>query len=228
MKSVLRRSNKSGMLSKLLLLTVMMLATSINVLAEDGPRTTENKAASNTKILVIRALDNVKSNYYDHYLLAENTGIAKDSVNQVYNEVVEQNLQSSGTGLNFIGMDEHKLSTKLWTPIVEQIQLKGDGENMRADLSSVNKTDLKRAMQNAGASYLLVIDAQYLRYSEQPMPMMYHFVNYTLYDSDEKQLTSGQNYFSAYQPQSKKALAKSSMKTVRKIADEVSKVIKHF
>ena len=179
-------------------------------------------------MLVIRALDNVKSNYYDHYLLAENTGIATDSVNYIYNEVVEQNLQSSGTGLNFIGMDEHKLNMKTLTPILEQIKLKGNGENLRADLSSVNKDDLKRAMQNVGASYLLVIDAQYLRYSEQPMPMMYHFVNYTLYDSNEKQLTSGQNYFSAYQPQSKRDLTKSSMKTIRKIADEVSKVIKRF
>lgn len=227
MKCNLRTSHK-GIDPLRLFLAMVLISFGIHVYAEDGPKTSESKAATNTKVLVIRALDNVKSNYYDHYLLAENTGIATDSVNYIYNEVVEQNLQSSGTGLNFIGMDEHKLNMKTLTPILEQIKIKGNGENLRADLSSVNKDDLKRAMQNVGASYLLVIDAQYLRYSEQPMPMMYHFVNYTLYDSNEKQLTSGQNYFSAYQPQSKRDLTKSSMKTIRKIADEVSKVIKRF
>ena len=123
-------------------------------------------------------------------------------------------------------MDDYALNSSLWQPIVSNIVLKGEGENLRADLSAISRADLKNAMQDAGARYLLVIDAQYLRYTEKPMPMMYHFVNYSLYDSNEQKLTSGQNYFPAYQPQRKAELEKASMKSVRKIAEQLSKVIK--
>ena len=211
-----------------ILMTVMMLIpVAVRAGSENtAPKTHEDNIAVNSRVLVIRALDNVKSNYYDDYLLAENTDVAQDSVNQVYNGVVEHNLQKAGTGLHFVNMDDHMLNGSLWQPIVSNIVLTGEGENLRADLSAISKADLKKAMQAAGAQYLLVIDAQYLRYTEKPMPMMYHFVNYSLYDSDEQKLTSGQNYFSAYQPQRKAELAKASMKTVKKIAEQVSKVIK--
>lgn len=210
------------------LMTVMMfIPMAVRAGSENtAPKTHEDNIAVNSRVLVIRALDNVKSNYYDDYLLAENTDVAQDSVNQVYNGVVEHNLQKAGTGLHFVNMDDHMLNGSLWQPIVSNIVLTGEDENLRADLSAINKADLKKAMQAAGAQYLLVIDAQYLRYTEKPMPMMYHFVNYSLYDSDEQKLTSGQNYFSAYQPQRKAELAKASMKTVKKIAEQVSKAIK--
>ena len=210
------------------LLTMMMFMPMMAYAGNENtaPKTHEDNVAVNSRVLVIRALDNVKSNYYDDYLLAENTDIAQDSVNQVYNGVVEHNLQKAGTGLHFVNMDDHALNSSQWQPILDNIVLKGEGENLRADLSAVSRTDLKKAMQDAGAQYLLVIDAQYLRYSEKPMPMMYHFVNYSLYDSNEKKLTSGQNYFSAYQPQRKAELEKASMKPVRKIAEQVSKAIK--
>lgn len=211
-----------------ILMTVMMIIPmAVRAGSENtAPKTHEDNIAVNSRVLVIRALDNVKSNYYDDYLLAENTDVAQDSVDQVYNGVVEHNLQKAGTGLHFVNMDDHALNGSLWQPIVSNIVLTGEGENLRADLSAINKADLKKAMQAAGAQYLLVIDAQYLRYTEKPMPMMYHFVNYSLYDSNEQKLTSGQNYFSAYQPQRKAELAKASMKTVKKIAEQVSKVIK--
>lgn len=210
------------------LLFTMMLIPMMAYAGSDGPapKTHEDNVAVNSRVLVIRALDNVKSNYYDDYLLAENTDIAQDSVNQVYNGVVEHNLQKAGTGLHFVNMDDHALNSSLWQPIVSNIVLKGEGENLRADLSAISRADLKKAMQDAGARYLLVIDAQYLRYTEKPMPMMYHFVNYSLYDSNEQKLTSGQNYFPAYQPQRKAELEKASMKSVRKIAEQLSKVIK--
>lgn len=210
------------------LLTMMMFIPMMAYAGNENtaPKTHEDNVAVNSRVLVIRALDNVKSNYYDDYLLAENTDIAQDSVNQVYNGVVEHNLQKAGTGLHFVNMDDHALNSSLWQPIVSNIVLKGEGENLRADLSAISRADLKNAMQDAGARYLLVIDAQYLRYTEKPMPMMYHFVNYSLYDSNEQKLTSGQNYFPAYQPQRKAELEKASMKSVRKIAEQLSKVIK--
>ena len=218
----MRKSSIGALLFTMMLIPMMAYAGS----DDPAPKTHEDNVAVNSRVLVIRALDNVKSNYYDDYLLAENTDIAQDSVNQVYNGVVEHNLQKAGTGLHFVNMDDHALNSSLWQPIVSNIVLKGEGENLRADLSAISRADLKKAMQDAGAQYLLVIDAQYLRYSEKPMPMMYHFVNYSLYDSNEKMLTSGQNYFPAYQPQRKAELEKASMKSVRKIAEQLSKVIK--
>lgn len=218
----MRKSSIGALLFTMMLIPMMAYTGS----DDPAPKTHEDNVAVNSRVLVIRALDNVKSNYYDDYLLAENTDIAQDSVNQVYNGVVEHNLQKAGTGLHFVNMDDHALNSSQWQPILDNIVLKGEGENLRADLSAISRADLKKAMQDAGARYLLVIDAQYLRYTEKPMPMMYHFVNYSLYDSNEQKLTSGQNYFSAYQPQRKAELEKASMKSVRKIAEQLSKVIK--
>ena len=198
----MRKSSIGALLFTMMLIPMMAYAGS----DDPAPKTHEDNVAVNSRVLVIRALDNVKSNYYDDYLLA--------------------NLQKAGTGLHFVNMDDHALNSSLWQPIVSNIVLKGEGENLRADLSAISRADLKNAMQDAGARYLLVIDAQYLRYTEKPMPMMYHFVNYSLYDSNEQKLTSGQNYFPAYQPQRKAELEKASMKSVRKIAEQLSKVIK--
>ena len=182
----------------------------------------------NTKVLVIRAVDNVKSNYYTPNLLAENTDIPEDSINQIYNEILEKNLSQTVTGLHFVGIDNRQMNTSLWQPIIKDIQLKGEGENIRADLSLVNKGKLMNVMKQEGSRYLLVIDAQYLRYSEKPMPMMYHFVNYSLYDINENKLCDGQSYFPAYEPQTSEELAKSSKKTMKKIASKINKVISNL
>jgi hypothetical protein len=208
------------------MLSIAPIIVSGHTLDEPAERTTSTTNVDNSKVLVIRAINNVKSNYYTMDLLAENTDIAEDSVNSIYNRILEMNLEEAGSGLHFAGIDVHQMNSLLWKPIMQDIRLEGDGENMRADLSRVDKNALSEAMRREGARYLLVIDAQYLRYSETPMPMMYHFVNYSLYDNNEKQLCSGQNYFSAYEPQSTKELAKSSKKAMKKIASKINETIK--
>ena len=80
-------------------------------------------------------------------------------------------------------------------------------------------------MRQLGASYLLVIDQHFLKYQEVPFRTMFHFVNYSVYDSNERKLGQGKSYFTSFEPQSAKDMAKSSQKSSKKMVEDISKMI---
>lgn len=183
-----------------------------------------NEAPDRNKVVVIGLDDNVKSNYYTPLLLSEKTDISADSVCCTYNKIVEQNFARSGKGVNFVCVD-NGMQTPLWKAVADRIQVEGTDQHVTSSLSGVSAEEYRRAMQNERANYLLVIDGHFLDYREKPMQMMYHYINYSLYDINEKKISSGQCYFPAYEPQSKNQLASSSMKSIRKVANDLYKLI---
>lgn len=183
-------------------------------------------SATSRKVIVVGLNDNVRSNYFNHALLAEDTGIAEDSICYVYNKVIEQNLRRLGGGISFECWTANQLNGQLWRPLISSMAVQGEGPNVTSDLSHIDKSMLKAAMQQEGARYLLVIDAHYLDYREKPMPMLYHYVNYSCYDSDERKVATGQSYFPAYEPQGEKEMTRSSMKLTRKIVDRIAGLMK--
>lgn len=186
----------------------------------DEKVTAKNEAANN--VLVVGLDDNVKSNYFSNEMLVEGTGIAKDSVCYIYNKVIENSLAVAAnkdkSPYHFVSNNNDQ---NLWNSISQNARLEGEEENAKADLTAVNKDQLQNLLKKAGANYLLVLDAHYLKYQEEPFKTLFHYVNYSLYDSNKKKLAQGSNYFTSINPQNKTQMMKSSRKVSEKILDMV-------
>ncbi len=177
------------------------------------------KAASMPKVLVVAPSENVKSDYYVKEMLTEGTGINKDSVCYTYNNVIANVLQQVASKENLVVLNG------CGTTLLNGIKLSGEGENAVADISGVDKQKFSDEMRESGASFLLVLDQHYLKYQELPFRTMFHFVNYTLYDANERKLGQGRSYFTSFEPQSAKDMSKSSLKSSKKMIAEISKII---
>lgn len=188
----------------------------------------ENAAAvpASRKILVIGLDDNIKSNYYDPEMLADGTGIVKDSLSSVYNEVIENNLRKVARKdklpFYLIPVSAH---SKDWKELTEDVRIKNDEEKSSSDWNGVDSNELQLLMQKTPADYLLVLDTHYLKYQEKPFKTVFHFVNYSLYNNRKEKLTQGSSYFTSFAPQSEKDMVASSRKSSQKILSEIIKTI---
>lgn len=111
--------------------------------------------------------------------------------------------------------------------VLQQVSLTGNTEKLASDLASVNDEQLKSLLDKAGAAYLLVLDAHYLRYQELPFKTIFHYVNYSLYDANKNRLAQGSNYFTSINPQNENQMLKSSRKSTAKIVDMVEDTLKN-
>ena len=78
---------------KKLVLSLLVCVSAANVFAAGGKAKGSSAAMQKPKVLVMAPSDNVKSNYYVKEMLAEGTGIDKDSISYVYNNVIGSNLE---------------------------------------------------------------------------------------------------------------------------------------
>lgn len=199
---------------------LILLMTTILTAYADG-KGAKNESSVSNSIVVTGVRDNVQSNYFDNVLLSENTDICADSVCYFYNQIIEDNLNDLSRQYIFKDVDDNPE----WKNIIDKIRLDKIDKGSVSDLSGLNQNEFSNALMRAGARCMLVIDSHYLDYREKPMPMMYHYVNYSLYDRNGKKIGSGQTYFPAYEPQTKKELAKSSRKSTKKMLAQIDKTL---
>lgn len=196
------------------------VTASLSAFAE-GRASKENAIAASRNIVVVSAEDNVQSNYYDDVLLSENTGISQDSISEVYNRVIEDNLKRAAKDYIINIADD----APEWKDIVGKIRLDKGENGSVSSLSEISPNELAEALSKSEARYLLVIDSHYLDYREKPMPMMYHYVNFSLYDAGGRKISSNQTYFPAYEPQNRQKMKKSSLKGTQKVMEQLEKTL---
>lgn len=205
----------------IMLCLAMLLPVLAGTVKAGNPETKESEAVKNEKshrVLVVRMDDNIISNYFTKDMLAEGTDISEDSICAIYNKVIENGLavtaNKTKSEYNFITGDGAQNG---WVAMTKLARIEGEDDKATADLSTVNTAELRKLMDNAGASYLLVLDAHYMKYQEKPFKTLFHYVNYSLYDADKNKLGHGSNYFTSINPQNTAQMIKSSRKSTEKI-----------
>lgn len=204
----------------------MMLAVFNTASAIEPETDVVNKTASEKshRVLVIGMDNNVVSNYFTMDMLADGTGIAEDSVCAAYNDVIKSSLTATArkekSPFSFVAGGQNA-----WDDMTRYVRIDGEDDNTVADLSTVSTDKLKTLLDEAGAAYLLVLDAHYMRYQEKPFKTLFHYVNYSLYDAGKNKLAHGSNYFTSINPQNRAQMAKSSRKSAEKIVEMVEKTL---
>lgn len=173
------------------------------------------------QVLIIGLNDNVKSNYYYDDLIAAQTGMKVDSIDQQYNAIIAENIiasaQNSSCQFTTGSMDVHA------DRIVGKIAVAGEGEDCVSNLSGVSPEELQATLHEAGADYLLVLNQHYLKWQEEPMRTVFHMISYTLFDKDKKQVLSGNQYFTSMNLEAPEKVMQLSRKTTAKIASAVAR-----
>ncbi|MCF2592410.1 hypothetical protein I6E11_01000 [Bacteroides caecigallinarum] len=200
-------------------LSVLGLSLSAN--AEDYVN--ENSNVSTKKVLVI-GLDNVNSNYFPQSMITEETGIPTDSISYTYNKIITNNIIQSNKDKDYTFVSP-VVSSEI-NEIIDDIQLKGEEEERYIDLSSIDNNEYHRLIDASNADYVLFLNQHYLKWQEKPLRTLFHFVSYSLYDKNQKEITKGNNYFTCMNLEKADKLSKASRKSSSKIASTVIKSIK--
>ena len=200
-------------------LSVLGLSLSAN--AEDYVN--ENSNVSTKKVLVI-GLDNVNSNYFPQSMITEETGIPTDSISYTYNKIITNNIIQSNKDKDYTFVSS--VASSEINEIIDDIQLKGEEEERYIDLSSIDNNEYHRLIDASNADYVLFLNQHYLKWQEKPLRTLFHFVSYSLYDKNQKEITKGNNYFTCMNLEKADKLSKASRKSSSKIASTVIKSIK--
>ena len=200
-------------------LSVLGLSLSAN--AEDYVN--ENSNVSTKKVLVI-GLDNVNSNYFPQSMITEETGIPTDSISYTYNKIITNNIIQSNKDKDYTFVSP-VVSSEI-NEIIDDIQLKGEEEERYIDLSSIDNNEYHRLIDASNADYVLFLNQHYLKWQEKPLRTLFHYVSYSLYDKNQKEITKGNNYFTCMNLEKADKLSKASRKSSSKIASTVIKSIK--
>jgi len=131
------------------------------------PETKENDAVKNEtsrRVLVVGMSDNIVSDYFSRDMLVEGTDISEDSICAVYNKVIENGLSATASkeksAYAFVTAPDAQSG---WATLTKHVRLEGEEDKTAADLSAVSGDKLKALMDKAGAAYLLVLDAHYMK-----------------------------------------------------------------
>lgn len=204
-----------------IILSLSVLGLSLSAKAED--HVNENSNVSTKKVLVI-GLDNVNSNYFPQSMITEETGIPTDSISYTYNKIITNNIIQSNKDKYYTFVSPVG-STEI-NEIIDDIQLKGEEEESYIDLSTLDNGEYHRLIDAANADYVLFLNQHYLKWQEKPLRTLFHFVSYSLYDKNQKEITKGNNYFTCMNLEKADKLSKASRKSSSKIASTVIKSIK--
>lgn len=198
----------------------MVLATAccLNLAA----RGKADASKANKQVLVIGLNDNIRSNHFPTTMLSEETGLVVDSIDVAYNRAIAMNIVTSvkeGAALTFKaheGIDR-------WESLLTNVTLEGENEESYANLSNIAQAELEQLMEEADADYLLILNQHYLKWQEEPLRTLFHFVSYSLYNKEKEEITRGHNYFTCMKPENEMQLRKSSRKSSSKIALAITK-----
>lgn len=206
---------------KCVILGLSVLGLSLSAKAED--HVNENSNAAAKKVLVI-GLDNVNSNYFPQSMITEETGIPTDSISYTYNKIITNNIIQSNKDKNFTFVRLEESSDI--DEIIDDIELKGEDEEKYIDLSGMDKNEYLHLINETNADYILFLDQHYLKWQDEPLRTLFHFVSYSLYDKNQKEITKGNNYFTCMNLEKPEKLSKASRKSSSKIASTVIKSIR--
>lgn len=184
-------------------------------------RTKESRSYDTKRILIVGLHDNVRSNYYYDKLIAEETGIDEEMIDREYNTIIAENIATTSTKQNvdFIPASPNEIDNNF----VERIRINGEEDECNADLSEIPTEILRQMLEDADADYLLVINRHYLKWQERPLRTLFHFVSYSLFDKEKKEICHGNNYFTSMNLETPEKLRKSSRKSSSKIASSIIK-----
>lgn len=182
----------------------------------------ENSDYNAKRVLVIGLEDNVRSNYFYDKLIAEETGIEEEMIDQEYNSIIAENIASTSNKQNIKFITTPSKNNGL----VGKIKISGEEEECSADISELPAEQLKETLEDADAEYLLVINQHYLKWEERPLRTLFHIVSYSLFDKNKKEIYHGNNYFTSMNLETPEKLRKTSRKSSSKIASAIIKSLK--
>lgn len=199
----------------------LFVAVSMGITAKEIKKESENYHAK--QILIVGLCDNVKSNYFYKGMIAEETGMKADSIDQTYNKIIAENIAASAKkgDCRFIPASMASVSGK----VLNEIKVNGESEDCYSDLSAVPTAELQQVLDSADADYLLVLNQHYLKWQDQPLRTLFHIVSYTLFDKDKNEIYRGNNFFTCMNLENPDKLRKSSRKSSSKIASTIIKTL---
>ena len=156
-------------------------------------------------------------------MIAEETGMKADSIDQTYNTIIAENIAASvkNGDCKFIPAN----ATQVTGQVLNEIKVNGESEDCYSDLSAVPTEELQKVLDNADADYLLVLNQHYLKWQDQPLRTLFHIVSYTLFDKDKNEVYRGNNFFTCMNLENPDKLRKSSRKSSSKIASTIIKTL---
>jgi len=179
-------------------------------------------AAAKGHVLIITAVDNIKSNhYYDDYI-AKEMGVAVDSLDYYFNGSVTRHLQSLHEGaLEYTLLPEADLSV-----VKDDIEISGEAESSVASVDKMSLEEYHSLLEKNKTEFLLVINQHYLKKMESgTMNTVFHIVSYTLFDKDKKQLNTSSLYYSTIKLDKPGKMESQLRKTAAKMASKLEKVV---
>lgn len=209
-----------------LLLTGMCLIFSMQVQAKDNKDAKESKDSEKqtSHILIVGLDENVKSNYYYNGMIAEETGIEADYIDQEFNRIISENIAISNKDKNcrFTSADPEQINGQL----LQSIKVNGESEECYSDISSVSSDEWQNTFEKMNADYMLILNQHYLKWQEVPLRTLFHIVSYTVFDKDKKEICRGNQYFTCMHLENSEKQRKISLKSTSKIASNVIKSLK--
>ena len=171
------------------------------------------------KILILGLNDNIKSDYYYNELIAEESGIPKDSLELTFNRIIANNIALSR--IDFIPVQ----NTGKCSKVVNNIKVKGEQEECISDLSEVDNQNFQDLLSNAGAEYVLILNRHFIKKQEKPFNTLFYIVSYSLYNKEKQEIGNGSSYFTAMHIESAEIMKKTSRKSSDKIASSILKLV---
>lgn len=213
---------KSVMKFRMIGVCLSLLLVSLSASAEENKKEENNHSAAK-QILIVGLHDNVKSNYFYNGLIAEETGMQADSIDWAYNRIIAENIAAAALkgSVRFVPA----LGSQIDGRLLNEIQVNGESEESYADLSHVPAGEWQKALDKAGADYMLVLNQHYLKWQDQPLRTLFHIVSYTLFDKEKKEVCRGNNYFTCMNLEQPDKLRKISRKSTSKIASAIVRTL---
>lgn len=210
-------------LFKIRIFTVAFLLAVISMAATAKENKKEGGDYHAKQILILGLHDNVKSNYFYNGMIAEETGMRADSIDQTYNTIIAENIAASAKNgdCKFIPANSSLVSGE----VLNEILVNGESENSYSDLSAVPSEELRKVLDRADADYLLVLNQHYLKWQDQPLRTLFHIISYSLFDKDKKEIFRGNHFFTCMNLENPDKLRKSSRKSSSKIASSIMKTL---
>lgn len=213
---------KTGLLKKGSLILGLALWVAGSVCASPATEEEMNKVNNNlVKVLVIGLHDNVESNYFPGSMITEETGIPTDSIDYTYNQIIARNIIASNKNKRYQFVTSEKEAAI--SNLLDKIKLKGEEEEMYADLSQVDDNLYEQLIKDTDSDYVLFLNQHYLKWQEKPLRTLFHITSYSLFDKNQQEITRGNNYFTSMNLEDKDKLSKDSLKSSSKIASNIVK-----
>jgi predicted transcriptional regulator/cbb3-type cytochrome oxidase subunit 3 len=200
----------------IIFVTMLLMGLAPHIYAKENNK--EVNPAVN-KILIMGLKDNIQSDYFYKDLIAEESGIPVDSLEQVFNRTIATNIAQSR--IDFITAPEEERCTE----VINNIRVNGEQENCTSDLSQVDNQCFRDLLSATGAEYVLILNRHFLKKQDQPFNTLFYFISYSLYNKDKQEVMSGSNYFTTMHIESENIMKKVSRKSSGKIASAVLKAV---